>query len=358
MKTSIRAAAMLVATLTPAIQFGQSSYANATETVRIVHGNPIMINAVFELYVPLAMGWWKDDGYDVQVVFSQGSSAAVQSMIGGSGDIGMMNTTPWLAADVKGLTDIRMVATMRNTSWRILTMADKSIAKAEDLKGKTVGLAVAGSGGSMYLNSLLSSHELDPQRDVRQAVIGLGAQSYEALKSGTVDASLTFMSEIANFKALGNNASYFYDDRWLEFPDYGLVATAEALKNKPKLVETLARGIAKAQVFAQANPECVAKIYRKRYGAGRTTTIAQDTEIQVSNVDEAKIAFQKAGGDLRAKVSTQGLDKLQSFLLENKLIPQKIDTARLVPDDTAFFQRINDFDHDAVVAQAKACTGY
>lgn len=350
-------AATFVAAIATAMPIA-SDRANALEPVKIIHGNPVMITAVFELYVPLALGWWKDEGYDVQVVYSQGSAAAVQSIIGGSGTIGMMNTTPWLAADAKGLTDIRMLATMRNTSWRILTMADKGITKAEDLKGKTVGLAVAGSGGAMYLNSMLSSHGINPQRDVRQAVIGLGAQSYEALKSGTVDASLTFMSEIANFKALGNNASYFYDDQWMEFPDYGLVATNDTIKARPELVEALARGIAKAQVFAEANPECVAKIYRKNYGANRATTLEQDTEIEKSNVEEANLAFDKAGGELRAKVSVGGLDKLQAFLLENKLIPQTIDPKKLVPEDQAFFQKINGFDHAAVIAQAKACSGY
>lgn len=356
MKSFVKAAALLaaIATTMPAV----SHNAQAEETVRIIHGNPVMLNAVFELYVPLAMGWWKDEGYNVEVVFSQGSAAAVQSMIGGSGVIGMMNSTPWLAADSKGLADIRMVAAMRNTSWRLLTMADKPINSAAELKGKTIGIAVAGSGGTMYLNSLLAKEGMDPQKDVRQAVIGLGAQSYEALKSGRVDASLTFLSEVANFKALGNNAAIFYDKSWLEFPDYGLVATEQVLKEKPKMVEALARGIAKAQVFAEANPECVAKIFRKNYGANRTLTLEQDTDIAKSNIGEAKIARDHAGGTLFANVSTKGLDELQHFLAANKLIVDTKDPAKLVPEDTEFFQKINDFDHAAIVAQAKACAGF
>lgn len=354
---SISKAAALLAAMTlgvPAV----SQTAHAEENVRIIHGNPLMINAVFELYVPLAMGWWKDEGYNVEVVFSQGSAAAVQSIIGGSGDIGMMNSTPWLAADSKGLADIRMVATMRNTSWRLLTMADKPIKTAKDLKGKTVGIAVAGSGGTMYLNSVLTKEGIDPQRDVRQAVIGLGAQSYEALKMGRVDASLTFMSEIANFKALGNDAAFYYDENWLDFPDYGLVATQEVLKDNPRMVEALARGVAKAQVFAEANPECVARIFRKNYGANRTLTLEQDTDIAKSNLAEARISFDRAGGNLYANVSKNGLGKLQNFLLENKLISQAIDTAKVVPDDAAFFEKINNFDRQAVVAQAKTCAGF
>lgn len=332
--------------------------AEEPKKVRIVHGNPVMIPAVFELFIPLAMGWWRDEGYDVDVQFSQGSSAAVQAMIGGSGDIGVMNSTPWISADTKGLADIRMVAAMKTTSWRILTMTSSNITKPEDLKGKTIGLAVAGSGGAMYLNSLLTKHRIDPQRDVRQAVIGLGPQAYEALKSGTVDASLTFMAEIANFKVLGNDASYFQDDAWLDFPDYSMVATGTALSQDPKMVEALARGVAKAQVFAQANPECVAKIYRKNYGAGRTTTMEQDTEIARLNSEENLIAFRKAGGELRANVSAEGLDKLQNFLLDNKQIPQTVDVSKMMPEDPDFFKKINDFDTDAIVAQAKECPGY
>ena len=69
MKSILKGAALCAAmTLSvPAI----STPAGAEENVRIINGNPLMINAVFELYVPLAMGWWKDEGYNVEVVFSQ-----------------------------------------------------------------------------------------------------------------------------------------------------------------------------------------------------------------------------------------------------------------------------------------------
>lgn len=352
---SLLASVALMASLLP---IGAQAQSPPLRTVKIAHGNPVMLTAVFELFVPLSIGWWKAEGLDVQVQFSQGTGAAVQNIIGGGTDIGMGNTTPWLSADVKGLADIRMVATMRNTSWRILAMADRGITKAEDLKGKMVGLAVPGTGGAMYLETILKGVKLDPKRDVRQAVIGVGAQAFDALSTGRVDASLTFMGEIATFRALGNKSVYFYEDAWLDFPDYGLFVTKKLLDQDPALVEKLARGIAKAQVFAEANPECVAKIYRKDYGKGRTLTLEQDTDIQRSNVEEADIAFKRAGGRYRAEVSASGLDKLQNFLRSHDAIPNTIPASNMVPTDPDFFQKINAFDHDAVRAEAKACAGY
>lgn len=328
------------------------------QVVKIAHGNPLMIAAAQDLYVPLHMGWWRDEGYDVEVIFSQGTSAAVQSMIGGSASIGVMNSTPWIVADAKGLADIRMVAAMHHTLWRIVTMSSSGIKKPEDLKGKTIGIAAAGSGGLMYLNSMLAKAGLDPQRDVRLAVIGFGTQSYEALKNGTVDASLTFMPEIATFIALGNDASYFSDDEWLEFPDYSLVATGDIIKKDPKLVEALARGVAKAAIFAKANPECVAKIFRKHYGAGRALTLAQDTEIARSNSDSNTIAFEKAGGKYRTQVSLEGLDKLQAFLHANGMFPSPVAPEKLMYGDEDFYKRVNNFDQAAIIAQAKECAGY
>lgn len=326
--------------------------------VPFVIGNPLMIQAVYELYVPLAMGWWRDAGYDIQVQYMPGSSAAVQGIIGKSASVGMMNTTPWMVADAKGLSDIRMAAVMTNSLWRVITETSSGITKPQDLKGKKVGLAVGGSGGSMYLDSLLANNGMDPNRDVQKIVIGMGAQAQEMLRSGRVDASLTFTPEIATYQALGGKVNFIYEDAWLRFPDYGLVATADAIKNDPKMVETLARGVAMAQVFAEANPQCVAKIYRKNWAPDRSTTIEQDTEILKSMLEERRLPFIAAGGKLHGKPDVAGLGELQEFLRKNGLIGTPVDAARFVAEDPGFYSRINDFSRDDVVAKAMKCEGY
>ncbi|CAK7261884.1 MULTISPECIES: ABC transporter substrate-binding protein [unclassified Shinella] len=326
--------------------------------VPFVIGNPLMIQAVYELYVPLAMGWWRDAGYDIQVQYMPGSSAAVQGIIGKSASVGMMNTTPWMVADTKEFSDIRMAAVMTNSLWRVITETSSDITKPQDLKGKKVGLAVGGSGGSMYLDSLLANNGMDPNRDVQKIVIGMGAQAQEMLRSGRVDASLAFTPEIATYQALGGKVNFIYDDAWLRFPDYGFVATEGALKTDTKMVETLARGVAMAQVFAEANPECVAKIYRKNWAPDRSTTLAQDTLILKSMLEERRLPFEAAGGKLHGKPAVAGLGELQEFLHKNGLIETPVDPARFVADDPEFYSRINDFSKDDVVAQATKCEGY
>lgn len=329
------------------------------ETVPFVIGNPLMIQAVPELYVPLSLGWFEQDGYDVKVQYMGGTSAAVQAIVGGSAQVGMMNSTPWIAAATKDLVDVKMTAVMANSLWRIITTKDSGITTPEQLKGKRVGLAVGGSGGSMYLDTLLEKHGMDPNTDVQKVVIGMGAQAQEMLESGRVDASLTFTPEIAAYEAMRGEVNRIYDPSWLRFPDYSFVATAEAFETKPDVVESLARNVVKAQVFLETNPECVAKIFRRDWAPERTTTIEEDTAIVSSFVEERQMPFENAGGTYRGLASTENLDELQGFLLQNGLITTKIDSKQLIPNDAdTFYSRINSFDAEAVKAEALACNGY
>jgi NitT/TauT family transport system substrate-binding protein len=350
---SLLGTALVVALSTAAAAQGNKPLQNVT----MISGNPLMIQATYELYVPLAMGWWKDEGYNVTISYSPGSGAGAQSVIGGTGPVGLINTVPWLAGNAKGMSDIRSVAIVANTVWRVVTLKSSGLTKVEDLRGKTIGLAVPGTGGAMYLNTLLAKHGIAPN-EVKQVVIGMGAQAFQALSSGTVQAFLDFTPDIVQFQVLGGDVNFIYDEAWLRFPDFGMVATAKALKEDPKMVEAIARGVVKAMIFAKANPECVAKIFRKDYAKQRQTTVEQDAKMIEGQLPDRDIPFAQTGSRLRGVADLAGLTELQDFLIQNNVITTRIPSEKLIPDDPDFYKKINDFDLKAVQDQARQCPGY
>lgn len=354
LKTLIPVAAALGA-LSAGMTF---SHADELEKVRLVSGNPVMVVSTPELYVPLAMGWWRDEGFDVEVLYAQGSSAGAQLMVGGSGEVGMINTIPIVVADSKGAADIRAVSVITNTVWQIVTLKDGGVTNAADLKGKTVGLAVPGPGGAMYLNALLKKVGVNPG-EVRQVVSGVGLQSLEALRKGSIDAFLTYRPDIVQLEVLGGEFNALYDEAWLRFPDYGLVATKQAIDENPDMVEAIARGVSKANIFMNENPACVARIYGKDYAAQAGQRSAeQDTRIIAGQLADRDIPFAQTGGQLRGVVDPAGMDELQDFLVANGVIEKKLDTQNLIIDRPGFYERVNDFSVEEVKKQARECPGY
>jgi NitT/TauT family transport system substrate-binding protein len=357
-KTFGKAASAAFVTVSMLLAGAGNTAAKDLQKVKLLDSNPVVIIHSPELYVPLAMGWWRKEGYDVEIVPSQGSSAGVQLLVGGSVDVGMQSTIPMVVANSKGLANLRSVLVYVNTVWRLATLKQGGVTNPADLKGKTVGLATPGPGGAMYLNGLLKKAGVDPS-EVKQVVSGIGMQSLEALRNGTIDAFLTFRPDIVQLEVLGGiEFNQLYDEAWLRFPDYGFVATQEIIDKDPKMVEGIARGILKAMVFLNENPNCVARIYSKNHAPGSNRSVETDTLILKDQLPDRDIPFRQAGAKLRGQMDAAGLEELEDFLLENKFISTKLPGKDQIINVPGFFERVNDFSVEDVRKQARDCAGY
>lgn len=350
--TTLLAAAFIGGTmLAPAFAQGKK--------LRIADANSFMLIQSFQIFVPLAMGWWAKDGYDVDVVHNQGSAAAVQSLVGGGADLAVANSSPTLSAVAKGAADLRIAFNFVSTSWRLITPKTSGIQSVGDLKGKKIGVISAGGGATAYLETLLRQNNVDPLKDVTLIPIGVGAQAFQAVKAQTVDAYMDYTSDIIQLEALGGDYTKFYDEAWLSFPDYGLVTKQGFVSASPEAAIAIAKGMAKANVFAQENPECVAKIYQKAHATGATPR-PLDRDIKFVNgfMADMLVAREKNGSGLWGTVNKDNLQKLVNFLAENKVIAAPFDAGKVLVDMPDFAKKVNDFSLDEVKAEAKACKGF
>jgi NitT/TauT family transport system substrate-binding protein len=158
------------------------------------------------VYLPTTLaqelGFYKEEGLDVELQDFQGGAKALQALVGGSADVvsGFYDHTIQMAAE--GREFVAFVTMLRYPGLVLATspQAAASINKIEDLKGRVAGVTTAGSSSQMFLTFLLTRHGV-PVDSVSVTAIGSAATAIAAIEHGKIDAgwmadpSFTFVKE-------------------------------------------------------------------------------------------------------------------------------------------------------------------
>jgi NitT/TauT family transport system substrate-binding protein len=336
--------------------------AQPLKKVKIVAATQVVDVNYPTMFLPVVLGYWKQDGYDVDVQGAGGSLQTLQQLVGGNAEFAAASAGAIIQANAKSNLGIRVVSSISASDWSLAVDADGPIRTAKDLKGKTVGVFSLSTGGIAFLNGLLRANGLDPAKDIEMVPIGLGAPAVEAMRAGRVQALIYWGSAIASFENAGLKLRKIVGDDWHVYPEYTL-ATLQATANKsPEMLVAIARGIAKAQVFAIANPLCAVKLYWKTYGKPNVAGVDEDTLIKrdlhslETNLASNVSAFEQYGGGKQwGRFDPAAWKRLAAFMLAAKQIEAPYDIDPLAVNLPDFVQKINDFDVPAVQASAKAC---
>ena len=110
--------------------------------------------------------------------------------------------------------------------------------------------------------------------------VGLGAPPVDALRTNKVQALLFWASAQATFENAGLKLRYLIGPDWRTYPDFTFSTLQKTIDSDPAMVEAIARGAAKATIFAWTNPDCARRIHWSRY-----------PNTKPSGVDEATAQF-------------------------------------------------------------------
>src|SRR5262249_45542903 len=139
---------------------GQGSGANR-RYVRLAVGGQ---NQLVYLPTTLAqeLGFYKEEGLDVELQDHAGGAKALQSLVGGSSDVvsGFYDHTVQMAAEGR---ECGAFVTMLRFPGLVLVTSPQGAAvvtKIEDLKGRVAGVTAAGSSSQMLLTYMLQRHGL------------------------------------------------------------------------------------------------------------------------------------------------------------------------------------------------------
>jgi NitT/TauT family transport system substrate-binding protein len=367
-RTAIAIAKNLVATACMALTL-PSALAQSTDKaprkVVIAAGTQVLNSSYPYLMMPLALGYWKEEGLDVDVIPSGGSAQSIQQLLGKSADFAEVNSSSFIQAVATTGAPLRAVMANTTVDWSLVAPSAGPVKSVADFKGKTIGVSSLGTGGIPLLKAYLRANGLDPDKDVSIQPVGFGGMAVQALNSGRVDGLMYWASAIASFESAGVAMRTFRAPEWKTYADFSLITLDATAKDHPELVEAVMRGMAKASWFTVSNADCARRLFWKRFPdlrASAGSDEAAKVQFDLKQIDTGVKSMQEVrdlgGGKQWATAPLAGYERMQQFMVDNKVIDKPAPAGSLVPAAQATLQqRANNFDHERIRQAALACAG-
>jgi NitT/TauT family transport system substrate-binding protein len=345
---------------------GQTAQAEEPlKKVRIVVGTTVLNISYPWLNLPRALGYWKQEGYDVEVTPLAPPAQPITLLVAGQTDFAQVNATVLVQARATNNAPVKVAMLNGITDWSVAVAADSPYTSIKDLKGKMIGTFGLASGGVFLLRAYLQDNGIDPDKDVKLIAVGGGAPAADALRTGRVQALMFWASAMAGFENTGLKLRYLRGDDWRKIPDFTLAVMEKTVNSDPKMVEAIVRGAAKAELFALTNPDCVRRIQWKMWPSTKPTGAPDDATLSrwelnllQAQLNTMKDAFELNGGKYYGNFDPSTYDVLQNFMVKTNQITHTIAPAGYAVDIPDFYRKANDFDAEAVKQAAIKCENW
>lgn len=199
-------------------------------------------------------------GINVQPVYIQGGSRAVQALIAGDADVAIVSGGV-IEASLRGA-DLKFIAAhLPNLAFSLYGRPE--IRQMSDLRGRIVGVTRHGTP-TMYSAILaLRKHGMDPQKDVKILATGGVSETLAAMQAGTVHAGILSAPVTLRARSLGFQEIVRIGELGVPFIHDGIVTSKTVSANRPKDIEAFLRGFVDGIRLYKANPALAEKIMGK-----------------------------------------------------------------------------------------------
>ena len=305
---------------------GGSAFAQTPEKTKVsiaVGGKNLLY------YLPLTiaeqLGYFKDEGLQVEINDFAGGAKALQALIGGSADVTSGAYEHTIDMQAKGQM-IKAFVLQGRAPQIVMGFSTKTMPNYKtiaDLKGKKIGVTAPGSSTNMVANFVLAKAGLKPN-EVSFVGVGTSAGALAALRSGQIDA-ISNLEPVVTMLLQKNDIKTIVDTRTLKdtldlfggpMPAATLYTTDAFIKKNPNTVQALTNAMVRALKWIQkAGPGDIIKVVPENFLLG-------DRALYIEAFLKSKEAI-SPDGLIPAAGPATALKALQAF--EPNLASKKID---------------------------------
>jgi NitT/TauT family transport system substrate-binding protein len=195
-------------------------------------------------WVAYEQGFFRKYGLDVQLIFVEGGSLGVQTLVSGDVTAAAVAGASVIQSSLQG-SGLVMIAGFLNTmDYQFIVSRD--ITNPEQLKGKTLAVSRFGSSSDFATRYTLERYGLVPERDVTIVQIGSQPARFAALETGKIHGAMVSIPLTAKARKMGLNALADLQMLGLEYQHTGLAVSQALIKSKPELVRNLTKAFVEA----------------------------------------------------------------------------------------------------------------
>lgn len=313
------------------------------------------------LFIAKELGYWADEGIDVQVVQFNGTAVLLPQIINKSVDVGFPNPDPLVLSRQPGKDPLPLkffFNFIRANVWEFAVLADSPVKSLADLKGKKIGVGALTFGNIPLTRAMFKEMGLTAGKDYEFVPTGLGAPAFLALREGRVDALNLFDTMHTTLELQGTAIRRLpMPQKYVELFSNGLIAHEDAVRERSGKLVGFGRVVAKGMVACDANrPACVRafwKAYPDKKPAGDDAKAMARDRAQLDARFDKYIAFPAGQPNRWGSFPPGSWENVVQAMLDGGQIQTKdFDIGALYTN--ALVPAINDFNAAEVVKAAKA----
>ena len=318
-------------------------------------GAPVLIDSTAPYgSVPQTLGYWEDEGLDVEIQPTQGATASMQLLLAGKADIVNGGSSAFFQAAAKS-PNLRVISLQTKNIWQITVPKSSEISTIDSLKGKTIGVQALNSASYLFGRAAVEAVGLDADKDVKWLSVGVGNQAAAAFKGGEIGAYATYDGPSGVVGTTMGEPLVNLPTPLDEIPGLlGIATTEKFFKEHRDLVVKFLIGLNKGATFAGANPAAALQIQWKAHPEQKPKGKSLQDAIDVT-LPSVATRFESGGqpgasgdfGDVPADQVQESID----FMAKYGILEATLDGSKIV--DLGLSKKASDFDVDVIKDQAK-----
>jgi NitT/TauT family transport system substrate-binding protein len=313
-------------------------------------GNTTGIFDILEM-VAAGAGYYRQQHLDITKEYGGNPGTATQLVASGKADVFSGPVEPVVAGYDKGVRLQAFLARQARYAYVLAVPASGPIASLADFKGAVLAETTVASPGEVMTKSMLSGAGLKAG-DYSFLMTGFGPAGLSAITSKRVDGAAFPYLEIVNDEIVGNIAFRVFRHPILaDLVDVAYFATPATIASKSDVLTRFSRAIVEAALFVRTNPGAAARLYLAGSGQNATPDLLAKTtrviELLQDDLPAANPANKRIG-----LITPKGMDLYDRYLADYGFTRAPVPGAAVATD--RFIAAANTFDHQAVIAQARA----